>query len=76
MVSLYRISNRYSGKRGTTTDKENTARFHDIKIRSSFVHPTEDRADTKRSDRGIQGINLDILPKTFRYILQREHRLS
>jgi len=55
-----------------TAYEENTAGFNHIEIRTCLVHPTEDRADTERPDGRIEGIHLDVLPETFRYILQGE----
>ena len=61
-------------RRGTVTYKKNTAGFHDVEIRPRFVHSAEDRADTKRSNGGIQGIDLNILSETLCYILQSGHQ--
>jgi hypothetical protein len=52
------------------TYEENTTWFHNIEIRTCLVHSTEDRADTERPDGGIEGIHLDVLSETLRYILQ------
>jgi len=54
------------------TYEENTTWFHNIEIRTRRVDPTEDRADTKRPDGGIEGIDLNVLPETLRHILRRE----
>lgn len=61
------------GGGGTMTYKENTAGFHDIEVGTCLVHSADDRADTERSNGGIQGIYLNILSETLRYILQRGH---